>query len=87
MIGRRNGEQRFFAERLVVHQGLVVACQQQTFGLGLEADRPLIGIRHVRAPCVRVEVVHQIAASDDEDAFGPQRGQLPANFIVERGQL
>ena len=84
MIGRRNGEQRFFAERLVVHQRPVVACQQQTPSLGLEADRPLIGIWRVFALRVRVEVVHQIAASNNEDAFGPERGQLPPDFIVER---
>ena len=84
MIGRRNGEQRFFAERLVVHQGLVVACQQQALGLGLEADRPLVRDRACGAPCVGVEVVHQIAAANDEDAFGPERGQLPADLIVER---
>src|SRR5437899_8491037 len=84
MIWRGNRKERLLAERLVIDERLVVGRKQQSPGLGLETNRPIVRIRHVAAPRVRVQVVNEVAAADDENAFRSERRQTNADLVVKR---
>jgi hypothetical protein len=90
VIGRFDGQRCCAATKaVVVHQPHLIALRQRrldgvvkvlrpgTAGLGLCAFDP------VRC----TEVVHHVAATDDQDASGPQRSQFAADGVVERWGL
>jgi hypothetical protein len=75
VVGRGDGELGFAAQGLVADEWAVVAALQEAADFLFEANGPVEGIDGVLSPSVGVEVVHQVAAADDENAFLAQRGQ------------
>ena len=70
-----------------MNERLVVAGKQQPARLLLKAHGPFKRIDCVPSPGVRVQVVHQVPAADNENAFFPQGRQALTNFVVKRGRL
>jgi hypothetical protein len=69
VIGRRDGQHRVASKRLVGDQRAVVSCKQKLAGLAFESHGPLEGFRRLPPPGVGMQVVHEIAASDDQNPF------------------
>src|SRR5690242_21005400 len=83
MIRCRNRKRRIRPEGLVLHEWLNVACEHHLLRLALEANRPIVRIARMPTPGVGVEIVHEVAASDDQDAFAPQRCEPSANLKMK----
>jgi hypothetical protein len=71
VIRRRNRPQRLATQRFVIDERLVIAGHEEAFGFVFEVDGPVVGIGHMTAPCVRVQVVNEVSAADDQHAFRP----------------
>src|SRR4029077_5959186 len=85
VVGRGDGELGFAAQGFVVDEWGVVAALEQAAGILLEAHGPSEGINRMLSPGVGVEVVHEVATADNEDAFLAQPGQALADVVVEAG--
>ena len=48
---------------------------------------PNRGLLHASTPCVGVQVVHDITATEDENALFAERCKALANVVVKRGRL
>src|SRR5262249_54376303 len=87
VVRRRDGEPRVGAEGLVVEERRDVTLLHERTGALLETDRPVEGTGLVASPRVEAQVVHDVAAPEDQDAFVAQRSELPAQLVVEGGRL
>ena len=87
MLGRGHRQLRVRAQRLVVHQRFVVAPQHQFAHPRLETQRPVERLGRMPAPGIGMQVVHDVAAADQQDALVAQRPQQPAQPVVERRRL
>src|SRR5689334_5469143 len=63
------------------------ACEQQATRLALEAHSPFKGLRHVASPSVRVQVVNEVATSDNQHSFVAQWRQLAPDLKMKAGGL
>jgi len=87
VIGRGNGQRRVVSKRLVGNQRSVVACKQQLAGFSFESHGPFEGFRPMPPPRIGVQVVNEIAASENQDPFVAQRRKSFPDFIVVSRRL
>ena len=78
MLGRRRGESRRFAKRRVVHEPVKLMAHEAVTHIVVEAYRPIVG--ELLAAAVKHQIVHHVAAAEDQDAFVTQGREPPANF-------
>ena len=72
MIWRGYRQFCFAAELvLVIHERLVLVREKQLAHSCFKRDRPIVGLRRVPSPGIGMQVVHDIAASQNENAFFP----------------
>ena len=83
VLRRRHGKQRVFAERSVVDQRCVLARLDEVANSRLEAHCPVVRLDGMPAPCIRVQVVHDVSAAYDQHAGVAQRTQPLADFMVK----
>lgn len=73
VIRRRRGEKCIFTERLVIDEWFEDARGQQLARLRFKALRPIERFGGMTAPRKRFQVVNDVAACDDHNAFVAQR--------------
>src|SRR5215469_11132369 len=88
MIRRGYCQFRFAAElMLVIDKQLVLSSEEQLADPSFKRDRPVVRLRRVPSPGIGMQVVHDVSASQNENAFFSQGRQAFADFIMERGWL
>jgi len=87
VIGSWNGELSVWSEAFVIDERIVFAGHHHLPGFLLEANRPIVGIGHVASPGVSVEIVNQVPAADNQNAFASQGRESLADFKVEGCRL
>ena len=88
MIGRGDGQIGFTAKlALIIDQRPVLFREQQFPHPPLKRKGPVVGLLHVSAPCIGMQVVHDIAAPYEKNALIAQNRQTPTNVEVKRGRL
>jgi hypothetical protein len=84
MIWRRNGQQRVPPELLVIDERLIFARKHYLLRYCFEANRPIIRIGHMLAPCISVKIVDQVAAAHNQkNALVSQRRELLAQLKMK----
>src|SRR5437660_6920447 len=53
----------------------------------LEGDRPFIRLLRMPSPCVCMQVMYEVAAAHDQNAFFPERRKARADFITRPERL
>src|SRR6267142_705223 len=81
----RHRQARIFAELREIDQGVVVARGQRLPNLLVEPDRPIEGLP--AAAFHKTQVVHHVAAADDEGALVAQGSEPSAGVVVKSRAL
>jgi len=72
MIRRGHCQFRFASEpMLVIHERLVLSGEEHLADSSFKRDRPIVRLRRVASPSIGMQVVHDVAAAKDENAFFP----------------
>lgn len=87
MIGRRDRKRRIRPQGCILDQGPVVALPNPIADRGIKSTCPSKRLYRPPIPDISVQVVDNIAATEDEDALVPQRRQTLPYRIMEFGRL
>ena len=60
----------------------MVACEQQSFDVLFKANRPIESFGFMLSPCIGVQIVYEIAASNDQYSLIPQPRESFSKFIM-----
>ena len=61
----------------------ILAGEQQLTRLLLESHGPVKGFDTMLAPCIGVQIMHKIAAPDDQNPFIPQGCEPLPDFVMK----
>src|SRR5579862_3972806 len=76
-----------FPESFIIDESLGLTGQHDRFRLFFEPARPFVWSGHVSAPGVRMKIVNQIAAADNQDIFGTQQRESSSNLEMKNRWL
>lgn len=65
----------------------LLTCNQQLAYPLLEAHGPVERLHRMAASGIRVQIVYELTAADDQDAFSAQCRQPFANFVMKLRRL
>src|SRR5690349_16936710 len=87
MVRSGDGQRSVAPKLFIFDERPVFTGQDHLPGRTFEPDGPIVGIARVLSPGIRMEIVDEIPAADDEHTFFAQRRKSTADLKVEYGRL
>ena len=87
MVGRRGRQHRVATQRFVIHEWIVISRRHQRPCRFLKPQSPVERLARLVSPCVRVKIVNQVPAANNEDVLIPERSQPLCKLVMKLGGL